>query len=268
MAEPAYRAQEQPPNSAGAGLTPAPHASGSAVHHVQEGRRYDATGLTEEAIRSYQAAILAADREGNRVRINEALRCLALAYHRRRASTLWDGQKAVFTPVESADLSTYGHCARVSSYSSDIAELLGVNGDELLTIRVGAYLHDVGKVRVPHEILDKPGRLSAAEMAIVQQHPEWGVEMLNGIGCPWDIVPMIRWHHEKHDGSGYPDGLRGDAIPIAAQIVCIADVYDAITSNRSYRAAMTPLEAQRELHDFRHWWRTDVFDAFMATQGH
>ena len=90
----------------------------------------------------------------------------------------------------------------------------------------------------------------------------WGIELLATIEFPWDIKPMIRSHHEKYDGSGYPDRLRGDEIPVSAQIVCIADVYDAMTTSRSYRAAMPREEAMGRLEKSRHWWRPDVYGAF------
>jgi putative two-component system response regulator len=120
----------------------------------------------------------------------------------------------------------------------------------------------VGKVRVPHEVLNKPGRLTPEEFEIIKQHPVWGVELLAGIEFPWDIKPIIRWHHEKYDGSGYPDRLRGDEIPLSAQIICAADVYDALTTTRSYRPALEPDAALAEMIRCQHWWRSDVFQAF------
>jgi len=164
--------------------------------------------------------------------------------------------------IESADSYTHGHCERVASYALAVARALELDPDEETGIRVGAYLHDLGKIRVPHEILNKPGPLTSAEYEIMKQHPAWGVELLEDLAFPWDIKPIIRWHHEKYDGSGYPDGLRGDDIPLSAQIICIADVYDALTTNRSYRSAMTAETAHARMHDLRHWWRPTVFEAF------
>jgi putative nucleotidyltransferase with HDIG domain len=167
--------------------------------------------------------------------------------------------------IESADSYTHGHCERVAGYAVAVASALGLDEDELTTIRLGAYLHDVGKVRVPHEVLNKPGRLTDEEFAVMKQHPVWGVELLAGIEFPWDIKPIIRSHHEKLDGTGYPDRLKGDEIPLSAQIICIADVYDALTTTRSYRSAMTPAEARAEMARTRHWWREDVYAAFVTT---
>lgn len=169
--------------------------------------------------------------------------------------------------IESADSYTFGHCERVATYAEQVARGLGLNEMELTTIRLGAYLHDVGKVKVPHEILNKPGRLTQEEFAVIQQHPVWGLELLASIEFPWDIKPIIRWHHEKYDGTGYPDRLAGDEIPLAAQIICIADVYDALTTTRSYRPAMSHAEALAQMVESARWWRPDVYEAFMTVIG-
>ena len=167
--------------------------------------------------------------------------------------------------IESADTYTFGHCERVADYAVAVARALGLDDDHCTTVRLGAYLHDVGKVRVPHEILNKSGGLTAEELVIMQQHPVFGLELLASVEFPWDIKPIIRWHHEKYDGSGYPDGLVGDEVPLDAQIICIVDVYDALTTTRSYRAAMTREAALAEMRGSRRWWRPDVFDAFMRS---
>ena len=169
--------------------------------------------------------------------------------------------------IESADSYTHGHCERVASYADQVARALGLSDTELTTIRLGAYLHDVGKVKVPHEILNKPGRLTAEEFEIIKQHPAWGVELLASIEFPWDLKPIIRWHHEKYDGTGYPDQLAGDAIPLGAQIIGIVDVYDALTTTRSYRPAMTHEQALACMRETPHWWRADILEAFMRTVG-
>jgi len=166
--------------------------------------------------------------------------------------------------IESADSYTFGHCERVATYAVAVARALGLDAMGQTTVRVGAYLHDVGKVRIPHEILNKPGKLTREERELMELHTLYGLELLEGIDFPWDIKPLIRWHHEKCDGSGYPDRLRGDAFPIAAQIIGIVDVYDALTSTRSYRAAMSVEDALAELHKCKAWWREDVFEAAVS----
>jgi putative nucleotidyltransferase with HDIG domain len=169
--------------------------------------------------------------------------------------------------IESADSYTYGHCERVAGYAIQVARAMGLDENQQTTMRLGAYLHDLGKVRVPHEILNKAGPLTADEFAVMQMHPVWGLELLATVEFPWDLKPIIRWHHEKYDGSGYPDRLRGDEIPLSAQIICIADVFDALTTTRSYRGALPLEEALRRMRDSRGWWRSDVYDAFMRTVG-
>jgi putative nucleotidyltransferase with HDIG domain len=169
--------------------------------------------------------------------------------------------------IESADHYTFGHCERVADYAVTVAEALGLDAMQQTTIRLGAYLHDVGKVRVPHEVLNKPGRLSDEEFELMKLHPVYGVELLAGVEFPWDLKPIIRWHHEKLDGTGYPDRLRGEEIPRAAQIIGIVDVYDALTTDRSYRAAMPRASALAEMERCRGWWFEDVFAAFMGSIG-
>ena len=166
--------------------------------------------------------------------------------------------------IEASDTYTFGHCERVAQGAVALAEALSLDDDARRAVRIGAYLHDVGKVRVPHEILTKPGPLTREEYAIVQMHPLWGIELLAGVEFPWDIKPIIRWHHEKYDGTGYPDGLRGDEIPLSAQIVGIADVYDALTTTRPYRPALTPQAANAEIERCRSWWSAPVVTAFLG----
>ena len=167
--------------------------------------------------------------------------------------------------IESADSYTFGHCERVATYAVAVAQALGLDAVAQTTVRVGAYLHDVGKVRIPHEVLNKPGKLTREERELMERHTLYGLDLLEGIDFPWDIKPLIRWHHEKCDGSGYPDRLRDDAIPIAAQIIGIVDVYDALTTTRSYRAAMTVESALDELQRCKSWWRPDVYEAAVAS---
>jgi putative nucleotidyltransferase with HDIG domain len=166
--------------------------------------------------------------------------------------------------IESADRYTYGHCNRVAEYAVALATALGRSDDEVTTIRLGAYLHDLGKVKVPEDILNKPGRLTPEEFETIKRHPVDGLEMLDGIEFPWDLKPIIRWHHEKYDGSGYPDGLVGDAIPLSAQIIGIADFYDALTTARSYRPALPPDAALALVHKSAGHWRPEVVEAFLA----
>jgi putative nucleotidyltransferase with HDIG domain len=166
--------------------------------------------------------------------------------------------------IESNDSYTHGHCERVASLALAVAQELGLDEHAQTTIRLGAYLHDVGKVRVRHEVLTKPGPLTHDEREAMRMHPIWGVELLLGVGFPWDFRPIIRSHHEKYDGTGYPDRLRGDEIPLSAQIVGIVDVFDALTTDRSYRRALTHDAAMAEIERCRGWWSEAVYSAFKA----
>jgi putative nucleotidyltransferase with HDIG domain len=168
--------------------------------------------------------------------------------------------------IESSDGYTFGHSERVALYASQVAAALGMADVQIDAVRIGAYLHDIGKIRVPYEILNKAGRLTPEEFEVMKMHPLWGLELLEGVKFPFDVTSTIRWHHEKRDGSGYPDGLGGDAIPPCASIIGIVDVYDALTSARSYRPAMTPADALREMRARRGWWRPEVYDAFLGAE--
>jgi putative nucleotidyltransferase with HDIG domain len=166
--------------------------------------------------------------------------------------------------IESSDSYTFGHCERVAQNAVAVARVLGLDDQEEKTVLLGAYLHDLGKVRVPHEILHKPGPLTQEEREVVQMHPIWGLELLANVEFPWDIKPIIHWHHEKYDGSGYPDRLRGDEIPLIAQIVGILDAYDALTTTRAYQPALPADEAVQQITRCRAWWSDRVFEAFLT----
>ncbi len=145
--------------------------------------------------------------------------------------------------IEAKDRYTQGHCVRVADLACAIATDMGFAGQELFWFRIGALLHDVGKLVIPEDVLNKPGKLTAEEWTLMRSHTTAGVEMLSGIDFPWDVLPIVRSHHERWDGSGYPHGLAGEEIPLVARILCIADVYDALTSVRSYKLATPHAQA-------------------------
>jgi putative nucleotidyltransferase with HDIG domain len=151
--------------------------------------------------------------------------------------------------IEAKDRYTSGHCQRVADYACLIARQAGLSEWELTWFRMGAFLHDVGKMEVPAEILNKPAALTPEERRVMERHPTAGFEMLASVQFPWDVRAMVRSHHERWDGSGYPDGLAGDAIPRAARILRIADIFDALTSVRSYRESLPPLRALEIMED-------------------
>jgi len=155
-------------------------------------------------------------------------------------------KSAVFALARSVDSKQNlrnGHSERLVAYAEQLGEGLGLGEEDLQELRIASWLHDIGKIGVPEGILLKPGPLNAEEARIVREHPVIGERMCAPVKSLRRILPVIRHHHEKMDGSGYPDGLRGEAIPLKAKILQIADIYDALTTNRPYRGALPPAEA-------------------------
>ena len=155
--------------------------------------------------------------------------------------------RALAAALDARDPYTAGHSDRVSVLSVAIARALGLAPEAIEVVRLGALLHDIGKIGVPDEVLLKPGKLTPAEFDIIKQHPVAGARILRSVPFLVPHIPIVELHHERPDGRGYPYGLRGDDIPMAARIVHVADAYDAITSKRAYRAARPASEALREL---------------------
>lgn len=153
--------------------------------------------------------------------------------------------------VEARDPYTAGHQSRVASLSVAMAEEMGLDPDQLAGLRIAALVHDIGKVYVPAEFLNKPGRLTEGEFAIIKAHPEVGYNILAPIAFPWPVAQMVRQHHERLDGAGYPDGLRGEAILLESRIMAVADVVDAISSHRPYRAGLGLEKALEEITRLR-----------------
>jgi putative nucleotidyltransferase with HDIG domain len=147
--------------------------------------------------------------------------------------------------IESKDPYTLGHCERVADYACAILRALDPDDSALFWFRIGALLHDVGKINVPTEVLNKPGKLTPEERALMESHPVAGVELLKDVEFPWDVLPMVRSHHERWDGNGYPDRLTAEEIPLHARVLALADVFDALTTDRPYRPAFSPEEALR-----------------------
>ncbi len=145
--------------------------------------------------------------------------------------------------VELKDPYTRGHCDRVADYAERLAHALGIEEPLLTCIRHGSILHDCGKIGVPEEVLNFPGKLTLAEFEIIKQHPDWGTQVAREANLPEAVVNVILYHHERIDGSGYPAGLTGNSIPLEARIAAIADVFDAITSDRPYRKGNSHADA-------------------------
>jgi putative two-component system response regulator len=150
--------------------------------------------------------------------------------------------------VEARDATTDGHCQRLAYYATALGAAVGVSDDELASLDRGGYLHDVGKIGIPDTVLLKPGQLTRDEYLLMQQHTVIGERLCGNLRSLALVRPIVRSHHERLNGTGYPDGLRGDAIPTTAQIVGIVDAFDAITMARPYRAQRTREQAFDELH--------------------
>ena len=174
--------------------------------------------------------------------------------------------QALVAATEARDAYTRGHSRRVTEVSVAIGQRLGLRSDALRRLAWGAELHDIGKIGIPDGILNKAGPLTVEERELVNQHPVIGWDIARSARSLGSLLEVIRWHHERADGRGYPDGLDGDEIPLGARIVAVADVWDALTSDRSYRPAFTP---ERALDIMRAGRGTQFdarcLDAFMET---
>jgi putative two-component system response regulator len=168
--------------------------------------------------------------------------------------------------IEAKDRYTEGHCERLSKYSVAMAERLGLPDELRVALRRAGVVHDIGKIGVPEHILTKPGPLTDEEWRIMKQHPVTGERICAPLKSFRHVLPVIRHHHEKLDGSGYPDGLSGDQIPLTARILQIADVFDALTTERPYRTALQPQEAFGIIRDEVRcgWWEGSIVDEFEA----
>jgi putative two-component system response regulator len=168
--------------------------------------------------------------------------------------------------IEAKDPYSEGHCERLGEYSVALGRALALGEEDLRALRIGGFLHDLGKVGVPEAILLKPGPLTREEREIMLRHPALGEAICRPLRSLQPVLPIIRHHHERMDGSGYPDGLRGEAIPLTARILQVVDVFDALTTDRPYRrallqgAALDILEAEAR----RGWWDRSVVRAFRA----
>jgi len=145
--------------------------------------------------------------------------------------------------IEARDPYTAGHCERIRKYAVALGHALGVDEPMLRALALAGYLHDLGKISVPDGILLKPGPLTPAERETIQAHAGAGADLVRGLRTLEDVRPIIRHHHEKIDGTGYPDGLKGDAIPLGARIMAVVDVYDALHTARPYKKALPHSEA-------------------------
>jgi len=200
-------------------------------------------------------------------RIELLARVRSLLRLKQRTDELERAESVLFTLaqiIEGRDPNTHGHCERISSLSVRLGEYLGLKAEQVLALKLAGVVHDIGKVSVPDAVLLKPGPLSSDEWRLMREHPVVGERICAPLRSFRPALPIIRHHHEKLDGSGYPDGLRGDDIPITARILQVVDIYDALKSVRPYKCAMSSTDAIRTMRDEvgRGWWDPCVLDGF------
>lgn len=168
--------------------------------------------------------------------------------------------------IEAKDPYTEGHCERLSRYSVELGKKLGLPDETLRTLKLGGIMHDIGKIGIPDAILIKPGKLTPEEWKIMKEHPIIGERICAPLKSLKLVCPIIRHHHEKWNGTGYPDGLKGKDIPLTARILQVADVYDALSTSRSYRAALPIDEVCKILREevAKEWWDRELVEIFIA----
>lgn len=176
--------------------------------------------------------------------------------------------KTLALMIEARDAYTQGHCERLARYATGLGEQLGLTEEDLVALTKGGYFHDIGKIAIPDSILLKPGPLTPEEFERMKEHPVIGEKLCGDLRALHHVRPIVRHHHEHLDGTGYPDRLSGDDVPLLAQIIGIVDVFDAITTDRPYRAALSRETAYAALRDEvgRGWRNGELVEAFIATQ--
>ena len=149
--------------------------------------------------------------------------------------------------IEARDPYTRGHSSRVTELAEAVARRLGWNDQRIESLRLGGPLHDIGKLAISHEVLHKEGRLDAKELAEIREHPKTGAKLLLRVAALRAAIPYVLYHHERWDGTGYPSGRAGEEIPLEARVLAVADAFDAMTSDRPYRLALSQAEALAEV---------------------
>ena len=168
--------------------------------------------------------------------------------------------------IEARDGNTEGHCHRMANYATALGRVLGLGEDDLQALQRGGFLHDIGMLAVPDAVVRKTGPLNPEEFEMMKSHTIVGDSLVGNLRSLEPVRPIVRHHHERYDGSGYPDGLVGDEIPLLAQIIGVVDIFDAVTSRRPYQDPHSPQEAIEILRTQaqRGWRRRDLIDAFAA----
>ncbi len=211
-------------------------------------------GADEFLVRPFRAPAL-------RARVQASLR------HKAMIDSLDDSETVLFSlaqSVEERDPALGQHCHRLALMAAAIGFALGLPASDILSLQRGAYLHDIGKLAIPDHILFKPGALTPEEWKVMKTHAERGVRICSSMRSLAPVLPIIRHHHERWDGSGYPDGLKKEEIPLLARILQLADIYDALTTSRPYKRALTSEEALQSIREEaeRGWRDPDLVDRF------
>jgi putative two-component system response regulator len=202
------------------------------------------------------------DTQELRVRLRSLMRLKRLTDDLETAESLF---LALGRIIEARDPCTEGHCERLAEYATALGKRLNVDRPGLDALYRGAFLHDVGKIAIPDRVLLKKGPLTRKEYELMKQHPAIGDDLCSTVRSFESVRPLVRHHHERLDGCGYPDGLGGDRVPLLAQIVSIVDVFDALTTNRPYRRALATSTAYRMMRDDARggWCREDLVETFI-----
>lgn len=170
---------------------------------------------------------------------------------RRREKEICEmAARSILSALDAKDHYTFGHSMRVAYYSLVLGKELGLDNEELYDLELAGLFHDIGKIGIPDKVLLKPTRLDEDEFLQMKKHPEWSAQILEGFDHFQEIAYCTRHHHERYDGRGYPDGLRGEEIPLFSRILLITDTFDAMTSSRPYRKGLSFETAYEELEEF------------------
>ena len=216
---------------------------------------YESSRARERALSALSHRLRGAHQQA--LRYAEELKQL---YHRVQRATL-QSLLGLANTLEARDLYTHGHSQRVAGLARRLALAVGLSDGSARAVAQAGLLHDIGKIGIPEAILRKPGPLTDAEWTVMRAHPVVGAQIVAPLEFLREEVSMIRHHHERVDGSGYPDGLRSDAIPLGARIVAVADVYDALSSDRPYRRRFSPGEVVAQIER----WAGQALDADLAS---
>ena len=208
-------------------------------------------------------------------RLELLTRVRSLLKLKRHTDELENAETVLFTlalSVEAKDPYTNDHCGRLARLSVALGEKLGLTQEQLKALHRGGILHDLGKIGIPDAILLKPGPLNDVERAVVREHPAIGERICRPLKSLRLVLPIVRHHHERWDGSGYPDGLAGEAIPVTARALQVVDVYDALTTQRPYKPAYSHDQACAIMREetTKGWWDSGMVEAFIAliSNGH